>query len=232
MYRTSLLHKFKVPKGWKKKFKEEPFNEILNVLYENLYQIDNILPPLNSVFNFLKHVNYEDVRVIMIGQDPYDVKGLANGLAFSVDKELELTQSLIKLYAEINRIYDKEPICKTLKYLRNDEGILLINSALTVVEGSNKNRNIEKHYEIWRPFIITLIEYLNKKNDIVFVFMGCEARNIMEDLRVLKRKENLYLSCPHPVARGSESFYKCNIFYDINKFFINRNLKEINWTGH
>lgn len=138
------------------------------------YSTGTVYPDMHDIFNALKYTAYEDVKVVILGQDPYHEPGQAHGLAFSVQKGVKIPPSLVNIYKELNSdLGIKIPShgCLTQWAQR---GVLLLNTVLTVRRGaanSHKNKG-------WERFTDTVIEKLNEREKgIVFILWGSNARS-------------------------------------------------------
>ena len=182
-----------------------------------------ISPNIDNIFNAFKYCSFSSAKVVIFGQDPYFQRGIANGLAFSINKNQKVPASLINIYKEIENdigyVSNKDGCLKNWA----KQGVLLLNSSLSVEvlkPGSHSNIG-------WDKFIIDIIKTLNKKNKIVFILWGNHAKQY---LKYIDNDNNLILSAAHPSPLsayrgffGSKHFSKCNSYLKKN------NLKEIKW---
>ncbi len=182
-----------------------------------------ISPKIDNIFNAFKYCSFSSAKVVIFGQDPYFQRGLANGLAFSVNKNQRVPASLRNIYKEIEN--DIGYVSNKDGCLENwaKQGVLLLNSSLSV-----EVLKPESHANIgWDKFIIDIIKTLNKKNKIVFILWGNHAKQY---LKYIDNDNNLILSAAHPSPFsayrgffGSKHFSRCNSYLKKN------NLKEIKW---
>lgn len=186
---------------------EEYFNDWLRVIDTNIlkstlnilnkeYSLKSILPDKNKVFKAFSLCRYQDLKIVFIGQDPYPQRGVATGILFGNNKEIEeknLSPSLkIIKNAAIN--FEIPHYCinfdQTLESWAK-QGILMINSALTVEEG-----NIGSHTMIWRPFMVSLLKNLSLYNSgIIYVLFGEQAQ-ILEPY--INKGSNIIFKEKHP----------------------------------
>lgn len=212
------------------------WDEVLKVIWESNgfrkfmdmvnheYEINTVFPPKNLIFNALKLTPYENVKVVIVGQDPYHGDGEAHGLSFSVRKGVKLPPSLKNIYKEM---YDDLGISGAdtgdLSCWAK-EGVLLLNSTLTVLKDSPNS-----HSKIgWDRFTDYVIKVLNEKNDpVVFILWGNFARGKKS---LITNKNHLIIESPHPSpfsARngffGSKPFSKCN------DFLASKGIEPVDW---
>jgi len=221
------IHGFAYPDGWEDFFMQEKIELQLEILKETLSMVE-YLPSRKRVFAFLKNTTPSTIRVIMIGKDPYDKPEQATGLAFSVYKHVPLTVSLLNIYKELKRTNDNFNANHGCLSRWRNQGVLLMNAALTVVPYSNSARNsdVERHQDIWRGFIINLLIYINNQEQpVVFVFLGTDARDLRADVQFKEVPKNKYMDAYHPADRNVDSegrpssrFIGSNVFTACNKF--------------
>ena len=173
----------------------------------NEYQVKNIFPPKKDIYKALENTPLEEVKVVLIGQDPYSTVGYANGLSFSVNSGIVIPKSLQNIYKEINlELGLPIPTTGNLE-LWSKKGILLLNRILTVQEGnplSHKNKG-------WETFTMRLISEINQQNrKIVFLLLGNEAKNLK---KYLNNPNHLVLETSHPSPLGAyRGFFGSGIF--------------------
>ena len=139
-------------------------------------------------------------------------------------KTLKARQSLSNKYRYI------APKTGSLRRWRS-QGVLLLNSALTIVPHSNKQRDAKKHYELWRAFVVTFLSYINsQRNNVVFMFWGVVAKSLHKEQAIKKKAANLYLEGPHPVNRQGK-FVGCGHFSQANEFLVKCGKKPIEWNN-
>ncbi|HCC68016.1 TPA: uracil-DNA glycosylase [Patescibacteria group bacterium] len=181
-------------------------------------------PPSDSVFRALKLTPFENIKVVILGQDPYHGKGEANGLAFSVNKNIKIPPSLKNIYKELNsdlgiKIPNHGDLSNWAK-----QGVLLLNSILTV----EANKPASHRGIGWEEYTDEIIKKINdKKKNIVFILWGKYAQ---EKGKYINENKHLVIRSPHPSpfsARtgffGSKPFSKCNMYLKENK------IEEIDW---
>ncbi len=191
---------------------------------EDLYENDIIYPSKDNLFNALKLTPYKDVKVVIVGQDPYHGEGEAHGLSFSVQEGIKLPPSLKNIYKEI---YDDlgivEPNSGDLtKWAK--QGVLLLNASLTV-----KKDCPASHSKIgWQLLTDYIIRKLNTKEEpIVFILWGNFARSKKV---LITNSKHLIIESAHPSPFSARyGFFGSKPFSKTNNFLKKNNQKEINW---
>lgn len=194
-------------------------NKFIN--HERLHK--SILPHSELVYNAFELTNFDNVKVIIIGQDPYHQKGVANGLSFSVNANYKLPKSLINIFKELNSDLG---IMNTNGDLRSwaKQGVFLLNTILTVEEGKAlSHKNIG-----WETFTKNIIEELIKDNKPkVFLLCGNQARKFEQ----LINNNHLVITSAHPSPLSAyNGFFGSKPFSRINKFLAKNNISQINWN--
>jgi len=217
----------KIEKSWKKilnsEFKKEYFNSLVTFLKDE-YKNNIIYPPGKKIFSSFDYCPFDKVKVVIIGQDPYHGINQANGLCFSVNKEIKIPPSLLNIFKEIkNDIGIDIPDHGNLKRWAI-QGVLLLNSVLTVrknLPGSHSNRG-------WETFTDKVISIISKnKNNIVFLLWGSYA---MSKQKNIDQNKHLILTSSHPSPFSAyNSFFNSFHFSKTNKYLKKNNIKEIKW---
>lgn len=196
----------------------------LREFLKNEYTTKIIYPDKYDIFNALHYTSYKDVKVVILGQDPYHGANQAHGLSFSVSPGVKIPPSLLNIYKELNS--DLGCYIPNNGYLKKwaDQGVLLLNTSLTVRAGeANSHKN--KGWEIFTDKIISLI---NEKTDpVVFLLWG---NNAINKKKLITNKQHLILSSTHPSPlSASRGFFGSKPFSKINKFLISVNKAPIDW---
>lgn len=196
----------------------------LREFLKNEYTTKIIYPDKYDIFNALHYTSYKDVKVVILGQDPYHGPNQAHGLSFSVSPGVKIPPSLLNIYKELNS--DLGCYIPNNGYLKKwaDKGVLLLNTSLTVRAGeANSHKN--KGWEIFTDKIISLI---NEKTDpVVFLLWG---NNAINKKKLITNKQHLILSSTHPSPlSASRGFFGSKPFSKINKFLISVNKAPIDW---
>lgn len=196
----------------------------LREFLKNEYTTKIIYPDKYDIFNALHYTSYKDVKVVILGQDPYHGPNQAHGLSFSVSPGVKIPPSLLNIYKELNS--DLGCYIPNNGYLKKwaDQGVLLLNTSLTVRAGeANSHKN--KGWEIFTNKIISLI---NEKTDpVVFLLWG---NNAINKKKLITNKQHLILSSAHPSPlSASRGFFGSKPFSKINKFLVSVNKAPIDW---
>lgn len=213
--------------SWNDQLKEE-FNKdyYLNLrsFLKSEYQTKVIYPGMYDIFNALKYTSYEDVKVVILGQDPYHEPNQANGLAFSVNDGVDFPASLNNIFKELESdLGIKKPKSGNLtKWAK--QGVLLLNSVLTVrahMARSHAGRG-------WEEFTTAVIKKLNEREKpVIFVLWGNDAKRKEE---YITNKNHYILKAAHPSPLSAyNGFFGCHHFSKINEILRNNNQKEIDW---
>lgn len=207
----------------KDEFKKDYYLNLRQFL-KNEYSLQTVYPPMHDIYNALKYTSYSDVKVVILGQDPYHGKGQAHGLCFSVLKGVAPPPSLVNIYKELSsdtgfKIPDHGELTKWAK-----EGILLLNTTLTVREGSPNSHKGKG----WETFTDTVISILNQREKpIVFLLWGGNARSKKS---LITNKQHLVLETVHPSPLSAYGgFFGCRHFSKTNDFLANHGINPIDW---
>lgn len=217
----------KIAKSWYNILKPEfdkPYFTNLQSFLNDEYSKYKIYPPNDLIFNALNLVKYDDVKVVIIGQDPYHEVGQAMGLSFSVPDGVKVPPSLVNIYKEIESEFNITCIKNGDLTRWAKQGVLLLNSVLTVRDGqanSHKGKG-------WEELTSKIIASLNKREDpIVFLLWGANARALS---KFVTNKNHLVLSSAHPSPLSAyNGFFGNNHFIKCNEFLKSINKQEINW---
>ncbi len=217
----------KLTQNWfellKPEFEKDYFKNLQKFL-DKEYSSYTIYPKIENVFNALNLTKFCDVKVVILGQDPYHEPGQAHGLAFSVESGA-LPPSLQNIFKEI-----KDDLNITMTPNNGNltpwakQGVLLLNTVLTVRRGqANSHKNMG-----WEIFTSKIIELLNaRETPIVFLLWGGQAKKIGEKIT---NKNHLVLSCAHPSPLSAyNGFFGCKHFSKTNQFLANHNVTPINF---
>lgn len=215
--------------SWKQfiysEMKKEYFQNMLLFL-EKEYKNKEVFPPVNEVFKALDLVSYEDVKVVILGQDPYHGSGEAHGLAFSVKRGVRIPPSLRNIFKEIKREYPCFEVPESGElYPWTKEGVLLLNATLTV-----EKDKANSHNKIgWQFFTDEIIKKLNERErPVVFILWGNFA---ISKKILITNPIHLVLESPHPSPlSASRGFFGNNHFLKVNDFLRSKGIKEIDWT--
>lgn len=201
------------------------FKELLLSL-EDEYKNNVCYPPLDLVFSAFNHCSFNDVKVVIIGQDPYHGAGEANGLSFSVNDNVKIPPSLRNIFREINTDLDSVfmPTSGNLEKWAN-QGILLLNASLTVRKDIP---NSHKHLK-WNLFTDAVIQAISdKKENVVFLLWGSFAQK--KGLKIDRSKHHVLESGhPSPMSANQGKWFGNKHFSKTNEFLKSKGVKEILW---
>lgn len=203
----------------------EPYFINIVKFVNQIYKEKTVFPPKTKILKALTTTDYNDVKVVILGQDPYHGVGEANGLAFSVSDGIKLPPSLRNIYKELH--YDLGIPISNNGNLEcwAKEGVLLLNAVLTVEKdkpASHKNVG-------WETFTDTIIQKLNEKETpIVFILWGAFARS---KKKYITNPKHLVIESPHPSPfSASYGFFGSKPFSRTNNFLIQNHITPIDWT--
>ena len=183
-----------------------------------------VYPPNEETFRALRLTGVDDVKVVILGQDPYHGRSQADGLAFSVQKGIKLPPSLRNIFKEIEDDLGLDsPKHGDLSFLA-EQGVLLLNSVLTVNEGdpaSHANRG-------WEAFTDKIVEILDHKKNIVFMLWGGYAQ---KKASKIDKESHCILKATHPSPLSAHrGFFGCRHFSKANEYLVLNGLNPIKWT--
>ncbi|MBE1277328.1 uracil-DNA glycosylase [Enterovibrio baiacu] len=184
-----------------------------------------VFPPAEDVFNAFRFTELSDVKVVILGQDPYHGPNQAHGLCFSVLPGIKTPPSLVNMYKELAQDIEGFSI-PNHGYLKSwaDQGVLLLNTVLTVEQG-----NAHSHAHLgWETFTDRVIEAVNAHTDgVVFLLWGAHAR---KKGRVIDRTRHHVLEAPHPSPLSAHrGFLGCGHFSQTNQFLSEQGKAPIDW---
>lgn len=208
------------------------YNDIaINDVIEKIENGNTIYPPTTvengkitqtNIYRALDLTPFDEVRVVILGQDPYHEKGQANGLAFSVYEGIKMPPSLRNMYKELE---DDLGITRTTTDLSDwaRQGVLLLNTALSVIEGEANSMA-----QVWEPFTDRLIELIDSnKSPVIFVLWGGNAK---KKKRLIKSNKSLIIESAHPSPLSAyRGFFGSKPYSKINAKLTELNQAPINW---
>jgi uracil-DNA glycosylase len=220
------MNNVRIDPSWKEVLQDEfakPYWEILTDQIRMQYQSTTVYPPAKNIFRAFDLCPFDQVKVVIVGQDPYHGKNQANGLSFSVNEGITLPPSLKNIYKEIHSDLGITPVPSGDLTRWAKQGVLMLNSVLTVLAGKPAS-----HAGMgWEEFTEAAIQALNtKKHHIVYMLWGKYAQKKGE---IIDRKNNLVLTSAHPspysatLFFGNHHFSKCNIYLE------EHNMNPIDW---
>lgn len=182
-----------------------------------------ILPPDNLIFNAFNYFNIPETKIVILGQDPYIHRGEAQGLCFSVTEGIKMPPSLLNIFKELETIYGKRR-SKTDLTDWAQQGVLLLNTALTTLEGKSNFNS-----KLWANYIDKIIEQISKvTNGVVFILWG---NNAITKRKLIDEKKHLVLTSAHPSPlSATRGFFGNNHFALANEYLKNQGKKEIQFV--
>lgn len=207
----------------KNEFDKDYYQKLRQFLIEE-YKAKTIYPNAYDIFNALHFTDYNDVKVVILGQDPYHGPNQAHGLSFSVKPGIQAPPSLRNIYKELNT--DIGCSIPNNGYLKKwaDQGVLLLNTVLTVRAGeanSHKNKG-------WEIFTDKIISKLNERKDpIVFILWG---NNAISKKKLITNPQHYIIQSVHPSPlSATRGFFGSKPFSKTNQFLKSINKQEIDW---
>ncbi|MEY2664943.1 MAG: hypothetical protein RLZZ480_48 [Candidatus Parcubacteria bacterium] len=213
--------------SWKKilsgEFNKDYFSALATAV-EDRYRTTTVFPAKELLFNAFELCPFENVRVVILGQDPYHGAGQAHGLSFSVQDEVKVPPSLKNIYKEIASDLGKEiPQNGNLERWAT-QGVLLLNTTLTVEEGKPGSHQ-KLGWEIFTDAIIKKVS--DEKEHVVFLLWGNFAR---AKKALIDTNKHLVLEAPHPSPFSAHTgFFGSRHFSQTNTYLKNHQLPEIHW---
>jgi uracil-DNA glycosylase len=212
---------------WDKILKEEYekpyFNNLKKFVIEE-YKHKIIYPKMSEIFNAFLHTSYDKTKVVILGQDPYHGENEAEGLSFSVKVGIAKPPSLINIFSELQNDLGISPPNHGSLESWADQGVLLLNSTLTVVKDTPKSHS-NKGWEIFTDEVIRIIN--KKETPVVFILWGSDARSKKS---LITNKKHLIIESAHPSPLSAyRGFFGSKPFSKTNDFLIKNNIKPIDW---
>ena len=217
----------RMEESWKQllndEFEKDYFKQLVHFVKEE-YQNHKIYPPGSLIFSAFDRCSFDDLKVVIVGQDPYHGPGQANGLSFSVNEGLRHPPSLQNIFKEIQSDMSISiPESGNLERWA-DQGILLLNATLTVraaQAGSHQNKG-------WEEFTDAALKAVSDlKEDAVFLLWGAYAQ---KKGAIIDQSKHFVLKAAHPSPFSAHSgFFGCKHFSKTNQFLSSKGLEPINW---
>lgn len=206
----------------KDEFKKDYFRN-LGIFVKKEYKNKTIFPPYENIFDALRFTDYDDVKVVILGQDPYHGLGEAHGLSFSVKKGIKMPPSLLNILKEL---YSDLGIKRTTSDLTDwaNQGVLLLNSIMTV----EKDKPLSHKDKGWEIFTDTVISKLNERKDpVIFILWGSFARSKKE---LITNSNHKIIESVHPSPlSASRGFFGSKPFSKANSYLKDMGKDEIEW---
>lgn len=223
-----LEDKVKINQFWLDKLQSEfnqPYFQKLNQFVQDQYNNSIVYPDKELIYEAFNQTLFKDVKVVIIGQDPYHGANQAHGLSFSVKNNHKLPPSLKNIYKELS--CDLEVTIPKTGNLTPwaKQGVLLLNATLTV-SAESPGSHQKKGWEIFTDKIIELIS--NEKENIVFILWGKYAQNKGV---IIDERKHLIIKSPHPSPFSArKGFFGSQPFSKTNEYLLNKNIEPVDWT--
>ena len=204
---------------------QKPYYEKLKEEIDKRYENSRVFPQKQNIFKAFDLTPIENLKVVILGQDPYHGFGQAQGMSFSTPKEIKNPPSMVNILKEINDDLGKKSICEDGDLTPwAKEGVMLLNTILTVEESKPKS-----HHKLgWEIFTDNIIKYISDNcNEVVFLLWGSPA---ISKSKLIDTQKHHILSAPHPSPLSSyRGFFGCKHFSQTNEILKKIGKKEINW---
>ncbi|MBR4671713.1 MAG: uracil-DNA glycosylase [Bacilli bacterium] len=207
----------------KDEYNKDYFKKLQKFVIEE-YKTKTVYPKMSEIFNAFTKTSYENVKVVIIGQDPYHGENEAEGLSFSVKVGIQKPPSLINIFSELKSDLGIDPPNHGSLVSWAKEGVLLLNATLTVVKDTPKSHSNKG----WETFTDEVIRLINKKEQpVVFILWGSDARS---KKYLINNKKHLIIESAHPSPLSAyRGFFGSKPFSKTNDFLIKNNIKPIDW---
>ncbi|MBR6806533.1 MAG: uracil-DNA glycosylase [Bacteroidaceae bacterium] len=217
----------KIEDSWKRELAaefEKPYFAELTEFVRSEYSATTVYPPAKLIFNAFDHCPFDKVKAVIIGQDPYHGPGQANGLCFSVNKEIKMPPSLVNIFKEISSDTGK-PMPTDGDLTRwSRQGVLLLNATLTVRAG-NAGSHQRRGWETFTDAAIRILA--EKRENLVFILWGSYAQ---QKGAFIDRNRHLVLTSPHPSPLSAYAGFFGNHHFTLTNDYLAKHGKEpIDW---
>ena len=204
-------------------YKKDYFKNLQKFIIKE-YKTKTIYPKMSEIFNAFTKTSYDNVKVVILGQDPYHGEGEAEGLSFSVKVGIQKPPSLINIFTELKNDLGINPPNHGSLVSWAEQGVLLLNATLTVVK-DNARSHAGHGWEIFTDEVIKLIN--KKETPVVFILWGSDARSKRS---LITNKKHLIIESAHPSPLSAyRGFFGSKPFSKTNEFLIKNNIKPIDW---
>ena len=212
---------------WLKQEQEQAYYQELMQFLDQEYQEKQIFPPRTELFSAFQYCDMDQIKVVILGQDPYHEKNQAHGLAFSVRKGIKIPPSLRNIYKELQ---DDLNIAMPSHGCLIDwakQGVFMLNAVLSVQEGKAGSH----HNKGWETFTDHVIQTVNEQcESVVFVLWGAPAQRKQS---LIDSNKHAVLCAPHPSPLSAyRGFFGSKPFSQINDYLKAHQREEINWEIH
>lgn len=202
---------------------KKPYFKELGIFVKDEYKRKIIYPKYSNIFNALRYTDYDEVKVVILGQDPYHGENEAHGLSFSVMDNVPRPPSLVNIFKELENDLNIRKQGNNLESWAR-QGVLLLNSIMTV----EKDRPLSHKNKGWEIFTDNIISLLNKREKpVVFVLWGSYARSKKE---LITNNRHYIIESVHPSPlSANRGFFGSKPFSKINNFLEKNNIEKIKW---
>ena len=217
---------YKVNNNWdiilKDEYEKEYFKNLLNYINEE-YNNKTVYPLKENIFKALEYTDYNDIKVVILGQDPYHGEGEAQGLSFSIPNDIRITPSLRNIFKELKNDLNIERTNTDLTDWAK-QGILLLNAILTVC----KDTPLSHKDKGWEIFTDEIIKKINEREDpVIFILWGNYARS---KKKLITNKNHYIIESAHPSPlSASRGFFDSKPFSKTNNILISISKESIRW---
>ena len=217
---------YKVNNNWdiilKDEYEKEYFKNLLNYINEE-YNNKTVYPLKENIFKALEYTDYNDIKVVILGQDPYHGEGEAQGLSFSIPNDIKITPSLRNIFRELKNDLNIERTNTDLSDWAK-QGILLLNAILTVC----KDTPLSHKDKGWETFTDEIIKKINEREDpVIFILWGNYARS---KKKLITNKNHYIIESAHPSPlSASRGFFDSKPFSKTNNILNSINKESIRW---
>ncbi|MCP4970206.1 MAG: uracil-DNA glycosylase [Arcobacter sp.] len=205
--------------------KQKQYYKDLKKEIDSRYKMSTVYPSQDDIFNAFNKTPIDNLKVVILGQDPYHSIGQAQGLSFSTPSNIKNPPSMVNILKEIKDDLKKDSICTNGDLTPwADQGVLLLNTILTVEESKPKS-----HHKLgWEIFTDNIIKHISKNcEDVIFILWGAPA--IKKD-KIIDKSKHYILTAPHPSPLSSyRGFFGCKHFSKTNEILENIDKKPILW---
>ena len=222
------MTKVKIHESWKNvledEFSKTYMEDLRAFLKKEIESGKKIFPPMNKIFNAFNLTPLTNVKIVLVGQDPYHGVGQANGLAFSVEKDTKIPPSLVNIYKELGRDINLPPPNHGDLTFWAKQGVFLLNTTLTVEQSKPLSH---QHYG-WGEFTDKVINVISEHlENIVFILWGSFAQSKKS---LIDSKKHFILTAPHPSPLSAHrGFFGSKPFSQTNNFLQSKQIDRINW---
>ena len=219
----------KITEEWDEILKEEfssPEYLKLREFLKKEYSTHTVYPSMYDIFNSMKHTAFKDVKVVLLGQDPYHNEGQAMGLSFSVPDGIDKPPSLVNMFKELEAETGIPPKKSGNLTGWAKQGVLLLNTVLTVrAHQANSHKG-----QGWEKFTDSIIKKISdKKEHVVFLLWGGNARSKKP---LIDKNKHLILECAHPSPLSAyNGFFGCGHYVKANEYLTSFGQTPIDWSA-